>query len=114
MAKLAFPVDAALRARDFGAIESLAADGQTATFALEVTTDYEVDAEELEELVQAEELSHAEALKRARLLINITLSGSSHAINGHFAEAVWQTLGAICGGLLDDPQTGKAEWVEPE
>jgi len=49
----------------------------------------------------------AEEILNANSLYNVTSSGGQTDLSAEFQEVVWKTLGALVGGLLEDPQTGE-------
>jgi hypothetical protein len=67
----------------------------------------DIGDDEIDEIISDGNQSAGHILRKSRTLYAITFKGMSSANSGYLAEDTWRALGELCGGVLDDPQSGR-------
>ena len=100
-------VRALLSKGDVKAVDALLGQERFGNCALSIESPCEVDEDQIAETAEAIGKEAAGLMRQARTLYSLTWKGASTGKSGYLANEVWRILGKLCGGLLEDPQTGE-------
>jgi hypothetical protein len=92
---------------DREAAEALLGQERFGGCALSIESPCELDDEQVTEVAEAIGEEAAGVMRQAQTLYWLTFKGMSTVRSGHLADHAWRMLGQLCGGLMDDPQTGE-------
>ncbi|MCB9850794.1 MAG: hypothetical protein H6817_08825 [Phycisphaerales bacterium] len=105
------PIHNLILKKDSHEIEKLLGDHRYANCAMEIESPYDFSAnyddDDIDDLASDLGSEAVQAMKQAATMYCVRVHGMQNELSSYLQLAVWKSLGALCGGLMENPQTGE-------